>query len=239
MAARRGRRLGRRTSSTAAASTWTPAATPSTPRPNAPRRPRSPSTTRPASASSTWRGGASQRERPGMTVTVAKNNVGPIHADEATWGCHESYTLLGARRQGGRAAGAAPRQPPHLRRRRLPVGPRRAARASSCRSGPATCAGHRHRHDQQPADLLHAAAQGRPTTAPGTWTRAHLIAKDSQRAPFGIYLTFGTTGLLFQMINDGRKVGRGWRWPTRSRRRRPSPAITGCAPACRWPTAAR
>jgi len=33
-----------------------------------------------------------QRERPGTTVTVLKNNVGPIHTDEATWGCHESYT---------------------------------------------------------------------------------------------------------------------------------------------------
>jgi hypothetical protein len=35
------------------------------------------------------------------------------------------------------------------------------------------------------------------------WTRAHLISKDSQRAPLGIYLTFGTTGLLFWMLNQG------------------------------------
>jgi hypothetical protein len=37
----------------------------------------------------------------------------------------------------------------------------------------------------------------------------HLIAKDSQRAPFGIYLTFGTTGLLFLLVNAGQKPGQG------------------------------
>jgi hypothetical protein len=39
--------------------------------------------------------------------------------------------------------------------------------------------------------------------------RAHLIAKDSQRSPFGIYLTLGVTGLLFALLNEGRPVGQG------------------------------
>src|SRR5262249_44963448 len=47
----------------------------------------------------------------------------------------------------------------------------------------------------------HSAVQG--------WTRAHLISKDSHRSPFGIYLTYGVTGLLFLMINEGHKVGEG------------------------------
>jgi hypothetical protein len=40
------------------------------------------------------------------------------------------------------------------------------------------------------------------------WLRVHLVAKDAQRAPFGIYLTFGTTGLLMLLMNEGREVGK-------------------------------
>ena len=67
---------------------------------------------------------------------------------------------VGARRQGGRAAGAARRQPT-----------RSTPAPAACPAGPG-CEGfelsqrarapahrHRHRHDQQPADLRHAAAQ--------------------------------------------------------------------------------
>jgi hypothetical protein len=41
------------------------------------------------------------------------------------------------------------------------------------------------------------------------WTRAHLISKDSQRAPLSIYLTYGTTGLIFLLLNAGRPIGKG------------------------------
>ena len=41
------------------------------------------------------------------------------------------------------------------------------------------------------------------------WIRAHLISKDSQRAPLGIYLTHGVTGLLIEMLNRGVAVGQG------------------------------
>jgi hypothetical protein len=43
----------------------------------------------------------------------------------------------------------------------------------------------------------------------GAWTRAHLVGKDSQRSPFGIYLTFAATGLLFTLLNEGVPVGAG------------------------------
>ena len=41
------------------------------------------------------------------------------------------------------------------------------------------------------------------------WTRIHLIGKDSQRAPLGIYLTHGVTGLLFLLLNEGKSLGAG------------------------------
>ena len=40
------------------------------------------------------------------------------------------------------------------------------------------------------------------------WTGAHLIGKDSQRAPLGTYLTFGVTAVLFWILNHGGKVGK-------------------------------
>src|SRR5262249_7706420 len=39
------------------------------------------------------------------------------------------------------------------------------------------------------------------------WVRAHLICKDSQRSPFAVYLTMGTTGLLFHLLSTPRAVG--------------------------------
>jgi hypothetical protein len=149
-----------------------------------------------------------QRERPGVTVSVAKNNVGPIHADEATWGCHESYTLW------LRADKAAEQLVPHVVSRLIYAG-------AGCLSGRPGCEGfelsQRARHlrtvvgtDTTSNRPIFCTRLRKPSDhGSGTWTRAHLIAKDSQRAPFGIYLTFGTTGLLFQMVNDGRRVGQG------------------------------
>ena len=72
------------------------------------------------------------------------------------------------------------------------------------------------------------------------WTRCHLIAKDSQRAPLGIYLTFGTTGLLFWILNHGGKVGRGLR--TGQSSAGPAdhlarPLVANSGSARRWPLA--
>ena len=40
------------------------------------------------------------------------------------------------------------------------------------------------------------------------WTRTNLISKDSQRASFGMYLTYGVTGLMFLIMNEGHQIGR-------------------------------
>ncbi len=147
-------------------------------------------------------------ERPETVLTVVKNNVGPIHADEATWGCHESYTLW------VRADRAAEQLVPHVVSRLIYAG-------AGCLSGRPGCEGfdlsQRARHLRQVVGID--TTSNRPIFGTrlrkasdhgaGNWTRAHLIAKDSQRAPFGIYLTFGTTGLLFALVNAGRKVGQG------------------------------
>jgi hypothetical protein len=148
------------------------------------------------------------RNHLGTTVTVAKNNVGPIQADETTWGCHESYTSW------ERADKAAEQLVPHVVSRLIYAG-------AGCLSGRDGAVGlelsQRARHLRQV--IGSDTTSNRPIFCtrlrkasdhgPGNWTRAHLIAKDSQRAPFGIYLTFGTTGLLFLMMNDGWKVGQG------------------------------
>jgi hypothetical protein len=149
-----------------------------------------------------------QRERPGTTVTVLKNNVGPIHTDEATWGCHESYTSW------VRGDKAAEQLVPHVVSRLIYAG-------AGCLSSRPGCEGfelsQRARHLRQV--IGNDTTSNRPIFCtrlrkasdhgPGNWTRAHLIAKDSHRAPFGTYLTFGTTGLLFVLVNEGRKVGQG------------------------------
>jgi len=149
-----------------------------------------------------------QRDHPGLTINVVKNNVAPIHSDDATWGCHESYTSW------VRGDRAAEQLVPHIVSRLIYAG-------AGCLSARPGCEGfelsQRARHLRQVIGtdttsnrpIFGTRLRKASDHGPGTWSRAHLIAKDSQRAPFGIYLTFGTTGLLFQLINDGWKIGQG------------------------------
>jgi hypothetical protein len=147
-------------------------------------------------------------EDPDLDLTVLKTNLDPVHPDGITWGTHESYTCWAS------LDDAAPALIPHLVSRIvyagsgcLSVRPEsggfelsqrsrhlvRAVGVDTTRDRPLFC-----------TRLRKAADQG----ASG-WTRLHLISKDSQRAPFGTYLTFGTTGLLVLLLNAGRKVGAG------------------------------
>jgi hypothetical protein len=144
---------------------------------------------------------------PDVEVRVIKNNLDPVDPDSTTYGTHESYTCWVPPHD------AAPQLLPHLVSRVLYAG-----------SGGLT--GHAQGYGlelSQRARHLRA-IQGEDTTcnravfstrvrkaadAAGEWTRIHLISKDSQRAPFGIYLTFAVTGLLIEMINSGYAVGRG------------------------------
>src|SRR5262249_36861027 len=148
------------------------------------------------------------RDYPDLHLTVTKNNIGPVFPDRVAWGCHESHTWW---------------QPPDR------VGPmlmgHLVSRMIYCGSGSlsARANGVGFELSQRARHLVQ--ATGSETTsnraifctrirkasdvAKAGWHRLHLICKDSQRAPLGIYLTLGTTGLLMLLINEGIEVARG------------------------------
>ncbi len=147
-------------------------------------------------------------EHPDLKLSIVKNNIGAIFPDRAAWGCHESHTCWAPLDRVG------VQLIPHLVSRMIYAG---AGTLSARTNGCGFELSQRARH------LV--LATGTETTgnraifctrirksadsSPAGWTRVHLIAKDSQRAPFGIYLTFGTTGLLFLLMNEGKQVGKG------------------------------
>jgi proteasome accessory factor A len=139
-------------------------------------------------------------------ITIFKNNVGAVAPDETTWGNHESYTCwIPIERAVSPLLG-------HLVSRAFYAG----AGILAYRDG-----GIGFELSQRARHLIH--VTGSETTSsrplfgtrvrkpsdvsPAGWVRAHLICKDSQRSPFGIYLTYGTTALLFHLLNTGRGVG--------------------------------
>ncbi|HZY88832.1 MAG TPA: proteasome accessory factor PafA2 family protein [Gemmataceae bacterium] len=148
------------------------------------------------------------RARPGLRLSVAKNNIDPVQPDEVSYGTHESYTCWVT------AEAAAAQLVPHLVSRVVYAG-----------SGALTAhpEGHGFELSQRARHLCH--VTGGDTTgeraifttrvredydgAEGGWVRVHLIGKDSQRSPFGTYLTFAATGLLIEMLNRGHAVGLG------------------------------
>jgi hypothetical protein len=148
------------------------------------------------------------RARPGLRLALAKNNIDPVEPDEVSYGTHESYTCWVA------AEAAAPQLVPHLVSRTVYAG------AGALTAHPA---GHGFELSQRARHLCNVI--GGDTTgeraifstrartdydgAEGGWVRVHLIGKDSQRSPFGTYLTFATTGLLIEMLNRRHTVGAG------------------------------
>jgi hypothetical protein len=147
-----------------------------------------------------------QAHQPGVEIAIFKNNVGGISPDCSTWGTHESYTcwtglecaigpMLGhlVSRIYYASAGI-------LAHHEQGIGFELSQRARHMVrvSGPETtglravfCTRIRKQSDFS--------SQG--------WVRAHLICKDSQRSAFAIYLTIGTTALLFHLLNNGRSIG--------------------------------
>jgi hypothetical protein len=148
------------------------------------------------------------RQRPDLTLSVVKSNLDPVHPDAVTYGTHESYTCWRT------PDVTAPQLLPHLASRVLYCGsgglsahPRGVGFELSQRARHLTAAvGHGTTGDRP---LFGTRIRKESDYGTGGWTRVHLIAKDSQRAPFGIYLTFATTGLLIERINRGHTVGRG------------------------------
>jgi hypothetical protein len=145
--------------------------------------------------------------RPGLRLTVVKNNLDPVEPDAATWGCHESYTSWAP------LDAAAPVLVPHLASRVVYAGA--GCLSAAAEGGFELSQRARHMavvlgHDTMQQRALFCLRIRKPSDfSRGGWVRAHLIAKDSQRAPFGIYLTLGVTGLLFALLNEQRPVGRG------------------------------
>ncbi len=150
--------------------------------------------------------GRLSRQQPGLEIAVFKNNAGGIAPDATTWGTHESYTCWDApERAVDPLLGHLVSRVPYagagiLAHHGQGIGFELSQRARHMVNvtGPETT-GQRAvfcTRIRKPSDF---SRQG--------WYRAHLICKDSQRSPFSIYLTFGTTALLFHLFNTGRGVG--------------------------------
>lgn len=141
-------------------------------------------------------------------LSITKNNIGVIFPDRVTFGSHESYTLWGT------LLDASVQLVPHLVSRIVYAG-------SGCLSANPQGMGfelsQRARHmmrvsgEQTTCDRAIFCTRIRKAADASNegWVRAHMIGKDSHRAPLGIYLTFGATGLIFLLINSGRTVGKG------------------------------
>jgi hypothetical protein len=149
-----------------------------------------------------------QAQDASLQVTILKNNLNACYPDDITWGTHESYTSWVGPHD---AAGAVL---PHLATRIIYAG-------SGCLSATPMGKGfelsQRARHMHRPVGsdttsdrpLFCMRVRKASDSSGEGWTRAHLISKDSQRSPFGVYLTYGVTGLLFVLLNEGIPVGRG------------------------------
>jgi hypothetical protein len=148
------------------------------------------------------------RDHPEVSIAIIKNNLDPVRPNRITYGTHESYTSWVSAQQVARqmmahlvtrilfaGAGALTTHPEGMgfelsqRARHM-----NGATGSDTTSDRAICCT-RVRHDRDRAE--------------NSWTRLHLISKDSQRCPFGAYLTFGTTGAILVAMNHGMEMGKG------------------------------
>jgi hypothetical protein len=138
---------------------------------------------------------------------VIKNNLDPCEPDVNSYGTHESYTSWVP------AELAGPQLIPHLVTRTLYCG---SGGLTGHADGQGFELSQRARHllnsegdDTTCNRAIFSTRLRNDTDGGGDWMRIHLIGKDSQRAPFGTYLTYATTGLLIEMINRGLEVGKG------------------------------
>jgi proteasome accessory factor A len=152
--------------------------------------------------------GRAGRDHPGIKITILKNNLGPLLPGTFTWGNHESYLCWVP------LESAAAQLIPHLVSR-LPYAGAGCFARNGEGMGFELSQRARHLYFVTGTETTHARAifctRVRKTSdaSEDGWTRAHLIGKDSQRAGYAIALTFGVTGLLFLLVNDKRKVGKG------------------------------
>jgi hypothetical protein len=148
------------------------------------------------------------QQYPGVKIALIKNNLDPIYPDHTTYGTHESYTCWRP------AFEIAPQLLPHLVSRTIFAG---AGGLTADAQGRGFELSQRARHivEETGCDttdcraLFSMRVRNTSDQSDTGWVRAHLISKDSQRSPFGVYLTFATTGLLFWLVNQGVTVGKG------------------------------
>lgn len=144
-------------------------------------------------------------EQADARVRVVKNNLDPCEPDHVSYGTHESYTCWAP------AAAAGPQLIPHLVTRAAYAG---AGALTGEGMGFELSARARHLCEVEGDDTtcnraIFSTRIRKVADGGDEWVRIHLIGKDSQRAPFGVYLTYAATGLLVEMINRGRTVGAG------------------------------
>ncbi len=142
-----------------------------------------------------------------VDVCITKHNVNFSMPDLATWGQHEAYTCWIP------LAEAAPQLIPHLVSR-IPYAGAGCLSAHSAGMGFELSQRARHMTRSQGSETTHERAifctrAWKPSDiSQAGWTRTNLLSKDSQRCSFGMYLTYGVTGLLFMIMNEGHKIGR-------------------------------
>jgi len=142
-----------------------------------------------------------------LQFAIARSNLCPVDPDRVSNGNHESYTCWLDLQS------AAASLLPFLVTR-LPFA------GAGCLSAAAESMGfelsQRARHLTQPvgsktthhrAIFCNRTRYARDYSRDG-WTRVNLISKDSARCPLSDYVTFGTTGLLFWILNQGGRIGR-------------------------------
>ena len=143
----------------------------------------------------------------GIDICITKNNINFSMPDRAAWGQHEAYTCW------IQLEAAAVQLIAHLVTR-IPYA------GAGCLSGHADGMGfelsQRVRHltrltgEETTSDrAIFCTRAWKPSDSSDVgWTRTNLISKDSQRCSFGMYLSYGVTGLLFIIMNEGHRIGR-------------------------------
>ena len=139
-------------------------------------------------------------------ICITKNNINFSMPDIAAWGQHEAYTCWIPLED------AAAPLIPHLVSRIPYAGagclsshPNGMGFELSQRSRHMTCL--TGRHTTHTRAIFCTRAWKRSDVSTAGWTRTNLISKDSQRCSFGMYLSFGITGMLFMILNEGHQLG--------------------------------
>ncbi len=143
-----------------------------------------------------------------LEICITKNNINVGMPDEVAWGQHEAFTCWVPLQD------AARQLIPHLVSR-LPYASAGCLSANGSGMGFELSQRARHMTCATSLETTHNRAifcmrAWKPSDVSTTgWTRTNLISKDSQRCSFGMYLSFGVTGLLFALINQGHQISYG------------------------------